>query len=43
MWDGLGYIHENRGVDIPRYPVRWTILLLILLFTNGFAGDKGII
>lgn len=20
MWDGLGYIHENRGVDIPRYP-----------------------
>jgi hypothetical protein len=19
-WDGLAYVHENRGVDIPRYP-----------------------
>ncbi|KAG1843152.1 P-loop containing nucleoside triphosphate hydrolase protein [Suillus subalutaceus] len=20
IWDGLGHIHEHRGVDIPRYP-----------------------
>lgn len=26
VWDGLGYVQENRLVNIPPYPVRWTFL-----------------
>lgn len=26
VWDGLGYVQENRLVNIPPYPVSWTFL-----------------
>jgi hypothetical protein len=26
VWDGLGYVQENRIANIPPYPVRWTFL-----------------
>jgi hypothetical protein len=43
MWDGQIYVQDGRVATIYRYSVSYTFLLLLLLFTDGITGDKGII
>jgi|SRR6267154_1965104 len=42
-WNGYGYVSELRDVCISPYPVSWTFLVTLLLFTDGISGDKGAI
>lgn len=43
IWDGYAYTEDYRDIIIHHYPVSWSFLVVLQLFTDGILGDNGAI